>query len=326
MAGKKLKAGLYWGASCGGCDVALLDIHEKILDLLQVADILFWPCAMDFKFEDVEAMPDAHLDVVLLNGAIRNGENEHMARLLRSKAKVLVAFGACAHLGGIPGLANFGSRQEIFDAAYLQNPSTDNPQGITPSETCVVPEGTLHLPTLYDTVKTLAQTVPVDYFVPGCPPNPSQIWDVLQAVATGVLPPAGSVIGASDKAMCDTCTRKKTNLSFQRFVRRHLVHPDPEVCFMEQGIICMGSATRDGCGHRCVGANMPCRGCYGPPPNVVDQGAKILSAIASHIDTDDPARVEEILDGLLDPAGTFYRFALPSSMLRRSVRRSAPGG
>lgn len=313
----KLKIGMYWAASCGGCDVALLDIHEKILDVLAVADILFWPCAMDFKVRDVERMPDRHLDVVFFTGAIRNSENEHMARLLREKARLLVAFGTCAHLGGIPGLANFHDREAIFQTAYHDTASTANPEGTRPRSRARVPEGELELPVMYDTVRTLGQTVPVDYTLPGCPPAPAQIGAVIDVIAGGRLPAPGSIVGAADHALCDECPRKKTELRFKAFRRRHLTHPDPEVCLLEQGIVCLGSATRAGCGHRCIGANMPCRGCYGPPPAVVDQGAKILSVIASHIDSDDPAEVERILDTLPDAAGTFYRFGLPASLLRR---------
>jgi len=316
----KLNVAIYWGASCGGCDVAFADIHEKILDVIQVADVVFWPCAMDFKYKDLEGYPDKFIDVTLFNGAIRNSENEHIAHLLRKKSKVMVAFGSCAHLGGIPGLANFHDKAEIFKTAYEETFSTANSDRVIPQTRWKVPEGELTLPAIYDTVKTLAQTVPVDYFVPGCPPNPEQIAVVLQAVATNKLPPVGSVVGASDKAMCDECPRKKTELKFKQFKRRHLVHPDPDVCFLEQGIVCIGSATRAGCGYRCIQSNMPCRGCYGPLPGVVDQGAKILSAIASHIDSEDPKEVEEILNGIPDPAGYFYRFSLPASLLRRRNR------
>jgi F420-non-reducing hydrogenase small subunit len=323
MATEKLKVGMYWAASCGGCDVALLDIHEKILDVVQVADILFWPCAMDFKYHDVEAMPDQHLDVTFFTGAIRNSENEHLAHLLRAKSKVLVAFGACAHLGGIPGLANFWDREAIFNAVYLDNPSTENPQRVVPLTEVEVPEGTLTLPRLYDTVRSLDQTVEVDYFLPGCPPNPDQIATVIGAVASGNLPPRKSVVGASDRAMCEECPRTKRELRFKTFKRRHLCHPDPETCFMEQGIVCVGAATRAGCGWRCIGSNMPCRGCYGPLPNVRDQGAKMLSALAACIDSDSPEEVERILDTIPDPAGYFYRFALPVSLLRRSRRPAA---
>lgn len=317
MSQAKLKVGVYWGASCGGCDVAFLDIHEKILDVIQVAEVKFWPCAMDFKYKDVEGYPDGYLDITLFNGAIRNSENEHVARLLRKKSKLMVAFGACAHMGGIPGLANFWSKKDIFASAYLESPSTENPQKIVPQVETKVPEGTLKIPELYENVRTLAQTIDVDYTVPGCPPNPEQIAIVLGAVASGKLPAKGAVVGASDKAMCEDCPRKKKELKFKKFQRRHLTHPDPEICFMEQGIVCLGAATRAGCGWRCIGSNMPCRGCYGPLPNVTDQGAKILAAIASHIDSEDPEEVERILDGIPDPAGYFYRFGLPLSLLHR---------
>ncbi|MBN2495057.1 MAG: oxidoreductase [Deltaproteobacteria bacterium] len=323
MADEKLRVAMFWGAACGGCDVALLDIHEHILDVIEVADIIFWPCAMDFKFKDVEAMPDEHLDLTFYNGAIRNSENEHIAKLLRQKSKLMAAFGSCSHMGGIPGLGNFHDRKSIFETAYLNTKSTHNPDKVFPRTEFEVPEGKLTLPEIYDTVKTLNQTVPVDYFIPGCPPNPEQIWIVIQAVASGKLPPKGSTVGASDKALCDECPRKKTELKFKQFKRRHLVHPDPEVCFMEQGIVCLGAATRAGCGWRCIQSNMPCRGCYGPLPNARDQGAKMLTAIASHIDSEDPEEVERILDTLPDPAGYFYRFGLPLSLLHRRQRRNA---
>jgi F420-non-reducing hydrogenase small subunit len=106
MAKEKLKFAFYWAASCGGCEVAVLDINEKILEVVQLADIVFWPCAMDIKYKDVEDMPDKYVDVCFFNGAVRTEEQEYMAKLLRRKAKVLVAFGSCAYEGCIPGLAN----------------------------------------------------------------------------------------------------------------------------------------------------------------------------------------------------------------------------
>src|SRR5574337_388072 len=115
----KLKLGLYWAASCGGCEIAIVELRDKILDLDAAAEILFWPVALDYKYKDVEAMLDGHIDVCLFNGAIRSTENEQVAHLLRRKSKVLVAFGSCAHLGGIPGLANLFDRQSILGRAYL---------------------------------------------------------------------------------------------------------------------------------------------------------------------------------------------------------------
>src|SRR4030042_1348006 len=120
---KKLQLAFYWAASCGGCEIAVLDINEKILDVIAIADILFWPVAIDIKYKDVEAMEDKSIDVCFFNGAIRNTEQEHLANLLRKKSKVLVAFGACAVNGGIPGLANLSNREEVFHVAYLDNTS-----------------------------------------------------------------------------------------------------------------------------------------------------------------------------------------------------------
>ena len=327
----KLKLALYWAASCGGCDIAILELREKILDLDAAADILFWPCAMDFKYKDVEAMADGHIDVCLFNGAIRTGENEEMAHLLRQKSKVLVAFGSCAHQGCIPGLANLFDRQSILERAYLEVPSTHNPEGVLPQTSYQVPEGEITIPEFYNTVKTLSQVVDVDYFVPGCPPQAPQVWAVIETILKGQLPAKGSVVGALEKTVCDECKHKReesdaTSAHIKKFDRPHEIIPDPELCLLDQGIICAGPATRGGCGALCPSVNMPCRGCYGPPPNVIDQGASLLSAVASVVDANIEEEVARIVGEILDPAGTFYRFGLPASLLRRKRIRQPEKG
>ena len=133
--GTKAKLAIYWAASCGGCEISILAINEKILDVGAAFDIVFWPCAADGKVHDVEKMPDGAIDVCLFNGGIRTSEQEYMAQLLRAKSKVLVAFGSCAHEGCIPGLANASNRREIFDTVYRRPPSTENPNGIEPQHT-----------------------------------------------------------------------------------------------------------------------------------------------------------------------------------------------
>ena len=314
----KLKLAFYWASSCGGCEIAVLDLAEKILDVAAVADIVFWPVALDCKYSDVEAMPDKSIDVCLFNGAIRTSENEHLAHLLRAKSKVLVAFGSCAHMGGVPSLANAFDRESILARVYKETPSTDNPDGTLPQTAWASPCGALELPAFYDTVKTLGQTVPVEYYVPGCPPAVPQIWNVVQAIATGNLPPVGSVIGAGNKTVCDECKRVKGEKKVKAFHRPSEVKPEPERCLLEQGIICLGPATRSGCGALCLDADMPCRGCYGPAEGVTDQGAKMLGALASIVDTTDPEEVQRILSQVVDPMGTFYRFGLASSILHRT--------
>jgi F420-non-reducing hydrogenase small subunit len=313
----KLKLGLYWAASCGGCDIAIVELREKIIDLDAAAEILFWPCAMDFKYKDVEAMPDTHIDVCLFNGAIRTSENEEMAHLLREKSKVLVAFGSCAHEGCIPGLGNMFDRQSIFNRVYLDSPSTDNPEGILPQTTYQMPEGEVNIPYFYNTVKTLGQVEDVDYFVPGCPPQAPQIWAVVEAILGGNLPPKGSVVGASpDKTVCDECEYNREEKRIQKFYRPHEIIPEDR-CLFDQGIICAGPATRAGCGALCTKVGMPCRGCYGPAPGVVDQGAALLSAVASVVDADTEEEAARIVGEVVDPVGTFYRFGLPASLLHR---------
>ena len=314
---QKPKLALYWAASCGGCEIAVVELYAKILDVADAFDIVLWPCIMDFKYKDVEAMPDKSIDLCLFNGAIRNSEQEHLAHLLREKSKALVAFGACAYTGGIPGLANVANRESIFDLVYRDTPSTDNESGVRPQLSYQMPEGELTLPEFYDTVRTLNQVVPVEYFVPGCPPVKEQIWAVLQAVMAGQLPPPGSVVGASERTVCYDCGRIKEDKRIKGFHRPYEIVPDPTRCLLEQGIICAGPATRGGCGAPCASVNMPCRGCYGPAPNVLDQGGKLLSALASIVDTQDQGEIERVADALPDLLGICYLFGLPASMLRR---------
>lgn len=314
----KPKLALYWAASCGGCEIAVLDIEVKILDVANHFDIVFWPCATDFKYADVERMADKEIDICLFNGAIRTSENEHLAKLMRRKSKVLVAFGSCALEGGIPGLGNTTTRDRIFNAVYADSPSTDNEKRLNPQAKTTVAEGELEIPEFWDTVKSLDQVVPVDYYIPGCPPQSAQIWAVLELIVQGkTLPPPGSVVGAGDKACCDECSRTRKEKKIKHFYRPHEIEPDPNVCLLDQGIICMGPATRSGCGALCPKANMPCRGCYGLPPNSVDQGSKMISALSSVIDAQDPEEIEKIIKDIVDPVGTFYRFSLAHSTLRR---------
>ncbi|MFQ6131450.1 MAG: oxidoreductase [Armatimonadota bacterium] len=316
----KLNFAMYWGASCGGCEIAVLEIKEKILDVAELVNIVFWPVAVDFKYKDVEAMPDGHIDLCLFNGGIRNSENAEIAQLLRRKSKVLCAFGACACWGGIPSLANVSDRNGVFRTVYLESPSTENPSGTLPRAVTTAKGGDLELPAFHNTLVPLGDVVNVDYFIPGCAPSGEQIWAVLEAVVTGQLPEPGSVVGALDKTCCDECERvRDEERKVKQFFRPHEIIPEPEKCLLEQGIICMGPATRGGCGEaRCVQANMPCRGCYGPALGVADQGAKMLAAVASIIDSEDPEEVDRIIAQVADPMGTFYRFGLASSLLKRA--------
>ncbi len=320
----KPKVAFYWCASCGGCEETVVDLNENILKVVDAVDIVLWPVALDFKKKDIEAMKAKEIAVSFINGAIRMDEHEEWVKLLRRKSGLVVAFGACACLGGIPGLANFWDKKTIFDRQFKEAQSVDNPKGVTPQMKCNVDGNELHLPEFYDTVKTLGQTIDVDYYLPGCPPPADLVLGAVMAILEGKLPKKGSVL-APDKALCDTCPRrdsKPEKLSIKEMKRPWQIKMDPTKCFLPQGIFCVGPATRSGCGETCIKANQPCRGCMGPMSGVVDQGAKSLSMIASILGIDEEekmsdADVAKLIDGIDDPAGTVYRFSLPSSLLGR---------
>ncbi len=322
----KGKLAIYWAASCGGCEIAVLSINEKILDVVGAFDLVFCPCIVDGKVSDVLAMADGEIDVCLFNGGIRTSENEYMAKLLRAKSKVLIAFGACSGLGGIPGLANATTREKIFQTVFHDGPSLDNPDGKEPKPHSTYEGCELHLPVFYDRLRSLDQVTDVDFYLPGCPPEAERIWDAVGAILSGELPEPGATIGAGS-TLCSECDRKRDEKKITRFYRTWEIETDPEVCLLEQGVICNGIATRMGCGALCMKVNQPCIGCYGPADGVKDVGARMISAIASVIDSDDPAEIDRIIEeGIPDPVGTFYRFALPTGLMRGGTGTPVRGG
>src|SRR5690606_3978493 len=114
---------------------------------------------------------------------------------------------------------------------------------------------------------------------------------------------------------------KRTEKKIKAFKRTWEVIPDEETCLLEQGLVCCGPATRAGCGALCPQVNSPCIGCYGAPDNVNDFGARLMSALASVIDSDDPDECDRIISqGIPDAIGTFYRFSLAGSLLRRKAK------
>lgn len=324
----KPKVAFYWCASCGGCEESIVDLAEDILMVVEAVDIIFWPVAMDFKYKDIQVLPDGEIAVTLINGAVRMDEQEHIARLLRQKSQLIIAQGSCAHLGGVVGLANFYKREDILNRAFKEVPTIKNPKGIVPEKEYRIQmtgnrEEKLELPGFHDTVKALEQVIDVDYYIPGCPPPPELIKNAVVAVLEGKLPPKGTVL-AEKKALCDTCSRrdsKPDKVRISEFKRIYETELDPTKCFLDQGLICLGLATRGGCGERCIKANMPCRGCFGPTDKTIDQGAKSLSAISSIIEANDEEKLIEIANSTPDMAGLFYRYSLASSLLKKGAKK-----
>jgi F420-non-reducing hydrogenase small subunit len=309
---EKAKIGIYWAASCGGCDCSLLEVNEQILDVIAGADIALWPCAADAKYDDLRAMADREMDVVLFNGAIRTEENREIAELIRKKTKVLVAYGSCAHTGGVIGLANLSTRDDIFTRVFGERDRW-------PQLTVQQNEHELHLPEFRERLVPLNGVVDVDFYVPGCPPPRPMVSRLFEALLAGELPPKGGVV-ASSKNLCEECSRTREQKKITRILRPHEAEPDPDACLLDQGYICMGPATRGGCNAVCPAANMPCTGCAGPTANITDQGAAMLNTLASLIGAGEEG--EEFMDAedailaqLDDVIGTFYRFGSATSLL-----------
>lgn len=161
-----------WLAGCAGCHMSLLDIDERILQVLELADLRATPIT------DLKEPDESGVDVGILEGGVNNTANEEVAHRMRSRCKTLVALGDCAVFGGVPAMRNFFTLEEALRRAYVETPSTDG-SGRIPDD----PE--LAVPTK---VRALNEVVDVDIYVPGCPPDADVIFYVLSELAQGRKP------------------------------------------------------------------------------------------------------------------------------------------
>ena len=295
---KKVTVATVWLQSCSGCHVALFDMHQEVVGLLKQLDIKYSPIM------DVKEVPEVEMAVV--EGSVANEDNEELLKVLRQRSKTLVALGTCACFGGIPGLRNLFDTEDVLDRGYVKTESTIH--GKIPH----APE----IPALLPQVKALDQVVKVDAYIPGCPPLTSAIQEDMMELVKGRFPKAKT------RNLCEECNRKKEKLLIQSrdFLTDSVLSPheldriDPEKCFLEQGVLCMGPATREGCDTRCIKGNMPCRGCMGPTPDALEQGSKIINALSAVLPTAGLMFQEDIV-------GVGYRYSLPKSILPNMLKR-----
>jgi F420-non-reducing hydrogenase small subunit len=270
---------------CEGCHVSLLDAGEGLLGLLQVADLIYSP------FSGPAEIP-AYADVIMVEGAVTNDEDLRRLHEARGAANTLVAVGSCALLGGIGGLRNLSSLADVKAAAFGA--------GHRKSEL---------LPTLTDNVHPISDFVDVDISLPGCAPETGLIVAALSAAI------AGEPFELPRRNLCDECHRVKRALlepssefvSDGVYALMELDEIDPDACLLEQGVLCMGPMTREGCGAVCTAANVPCRGCSGASRPDFEQGGKAVDALAAVL----PAGALMYLE---DVIGTGYRFSMPVSV------------
>jgi len=269
-----------WFAICGGCEVSLLDMGEPLLELLNQVQIVHMPVLMDHKLfgqtgqgREME-IPEA--EVGLIAGSIRTEEHRRLAQEMRKKCKTLIALGSCACYGGIPALANLYATHDLLEKVYSDSISTEADG--TPTE---------EVPSLTDRVYAVHEVVPVEVSLPGCPTPPEMVAGALLALMEG------KSFVLNSKSVCDECpTRreKKVITTLKRRLEGPEFTPGKPLsemrCLMEQGFLCLGPATRGGCGGtdrvpRCIRACMPCEGCFGPLSEKSNPMVDMIGALAS---------------------------------------------
>ena len=295
-----------WLATCGGCEITILDIGEALLEILPKLEFVHMPVLMDHKYfgqkGDGSELEIPEADVGIISGGIRTEENKKVAQEMRKRCKTIIAIGSCANFGGIPALGNMYVNQQIFDKVYRDTKSTD--KGKDPS---------VDIPPLTDKVYALSEVIKVDLGLPGCPTTPELVASALTALLEGkpfTLP---------ERSVCDDCPtkrEKKATTKLKRPLESVSFTPGQKLdgvrCFMEQGYLCLGPVTKAGCGGdekvpRCVKAYMTCRGCFGP----IRAGANPMIDMMGALSTIglDPREME-------DRRATFNRFVGAQGRLR----------
>ena len=156
-------------AGCFGCHMSLLDIDERILQLIELIDFDRSP------IDDIKHISQ-RCAIGLIEGGCCNEENVHVLHEFRENCDVLVSFGDCATMGGIPAMRNNIPLEECINEAYIDGLTVYNPEGIVPQD----PE----IPLLLDKVYPAHEVVKIDYFLPGCPPSADTLWAALTALLT----------------------------------------------------------------------------------------------------------------------------------------------
>lgn len=168
----RLKLATVWLGGCSGCHMSFLDLDEWLFELARVAEVVYSPMV------DTKEYPEG-VDVGLIEGAVANEDHLALARIIRQRTRVLVAFGDCAVTGNVTALRNpLGGAEPVLRRAYL-DPANLRPQ--IPHEPGVVPP-------LLDRVLPLHEAVPVDHFLPGCPPPAARLRAFLEDLLAGQAP------------------------------------------------------------------------------------------------------------------------------------------
>jgi F420-non-reducing hydrogenase small subunit len=292
MGGSKIKLNTEWLSDCAGCHVALVDLHEKILDVLGAVEIQHCPVLTDIKDYPRAA-------VGLVSGAIRSEHDLHMARRMRESCDRIVAWGTCAVYGGIPGAGVVHTTGEILDAVYRNNRTT----------------GTSHVPTarvdpLEKSVTPLDEVIDVDLYLPGCPPHPTFVFQALLALLEDRPPKA------TDETVCAHCKRTMTRSAVDQVRKNHDGIPDADTCFLSQGYVCLGSVTLDRCLAPCPANGIMCTGCAGPSMQVLTEPNRdIRTEVAGRMARLTAIPYETVVSEIERSSKSHYSYSMASRMI-----------
>ena len=163
----KIKVATATLCGCFGCHMSLLDIDERLFELVKIVEFDRTPLT------DIKTI--GQCDIGIIEGGVANAENVEVLREFRSHCKVLIAIGACAINGGIPAMRNQFELRECLEESYIDGIGLHN--RMIPSD----PE----IPLLLNKVHPIHEVVKIDHFLPGCPPSADAIWTFLTELIAG---------------------------------------------------------------------------------------------------------------------------------------------
>lgn len=293
MAGKA-RISVEWLSGCSGCELGIVDLHEKLLAVLQEIELVRIPILMDTK-----DYPEA--DVGLVTGSIRSEHDVHAARKMRESCKAIIAFGTCPVYGGPQSAAYAHTNDELFDGAYRKNPSTT---------TTTVPHDVPKL--LKEGNRPLDSEIEVDLYLPGCPPHAAYIFESLTSLVRSKEPTP------SHYNVCFNCPRKMTKTEVSTIRRAYEGDFDPDVCFLSQGCICLGSVTLDRCIAPCMKVGVPCFSCGGPSEAIILEPQKdVRSEVAMRMSHLTQIPYDDIVKEIEQQAKTHFAYAMASPVFRQ---------
>lgn len=281
-----------WLSGCSGCHIALVDLHEKLLKLIENIEFVRIPVLMDEK-----KYPKA--DIGLVEGAVRSDHDRQAVLKMRESCDLLVSFGTCSTFGGLSGVGWLHPGNSVLTRTFGSGPT--NAADEWPDD---------NVPTLEQSVFPISEVVTVDAYIPGCPPHPVWIALFLRSLA------ARSLKDLAAKPVCSRCRRTMTKTTGITLKKGVVTAPDNDICLLSQGVICLGSVTMERCLAQCPNRNVACFGCTGPSLDIITEPhLDIRTMVARRMNLLTGIDYDEIKAYIETETKTFYAYAMASPVM-----------